>query len=108
MRQSSGTRRAYNEYGYPPKTSSGGSASRSGGATANPEVVVNGHGNDSSGDSVSSASRQRGGVASDNARLGTAANPNRSDMPEMGRRKPHEQTSSLVRYILYWPGSYNC
>ncbi len=88
MRQSSGSRRAYNEYGYPPKTSSGGGGGASR-ATPNPEVVINGHGHDSSGDSMSSGNRHRG----DNARLGSASNPNRSDVPE---RNPHDQTTSLV------------
>ncbi len=97
MRQSSSSRRAYNEYGYPPKNSSGAIGNRSGGATANPEIVVNGHGNNSSGDSVGSASRHRGGGTGDNAQLGTASNPNRSDMPDMsGRRKPSDPTSNLV------------
>ncbi|XP_064403179.1 MAP/microtubule affinity-regulating kinase 3-like isoform X2 [Halichondria panicea] len=95
MRQSSGNRRAYNEFGYQPKNSSAATPSRPGAssAMASPGIVVNGHGNDSSVDSMGSASRHRG--VPDNSRLGTAANPNRSDVPDLGRRKSHEQATSL-------------
>lgn len=105
MRQSSTSRRAYNDYGHLPKNSTPSSRTtpaRSGGSSVltSPDIVINGHSNDdSSADSVGSASRHRG--VPENARLGSAANPNRSDMPDMGRRKPHEQTSSLVSVYGY-------
>ncbi len=101
MRQSSGNRRAYNEFGYQPKNSSAATPTRPGAssAIASPDIVVNGHGNDSSADSMGSASRHRG--VPDNSRLGTAANPNRSDVPDLGRRKSHDQTTSLVSTSVY-------
>lgn len=106
MRQPSSTGRRY-DYGYLPKTA--GSGSRGSGASSatpnavNPEIVVNGHGNDSSIDSVGSAIHHRSGVQSENTRLGNAANPNRSDMPDTGRRKSFDpvSVSSLVLFKRY-------
>ena len=109
MRQPSSTGRRYNDYGYLPKTA--GSATRGGGASStvpnavNPSVVVNGHGNDGSIDSMGSGNRHRSGVQSqtESERLGNAANPNRSDMPDTGRRKSFDPVSvirsSIVLYI---------
>ena len=111
MRQPSSTGRRYNDYGYLPKTA--GSATRGGGASStvpnavNPSVVVNGHGNDGSIDSMGSGNRHRSGVQSqtESERLGNAANPNRSDMPDTGRRKSFDPVSvirsSIVLYISY-------
>ena len=96
MRQSSSAgRRAYNDYGYLPKNTTPTTRSGATSAMASPEIVVNGHGNEGSGDSVGSGSRHRS-TASENSRLGTAANPNRSDMPDVGRRKTHDPATSLV------------
>lgn len=96
MRQPHTTGRRYNEYGYLPKTANSGTRTSSSGApgTVNPDVVINGH-NGSSGDSVGSGG-QHHSVQSDNARLGNAANPNRSDMPDTARRKSSEQVSVAV------------
>lgn len=97
MRQPSSTGRRYNEYGYLPKTA--GSATRGGGASStvpnavNPDIVVNGHGNDSSVDSMGSGNRHRSSAQTENSRLGNAANPNRSDMPDTGRRKSFDPVS---------------
>ena len=103
MRQNSSNRR-YGEYGYLPKTSVAATRSGGGGGgagTPNPEVVVNGRGNESS-DSVGS-SGQRGGHSAhglesntSSSRLGTASNPNRAEMPDTGRRKSYDPVSESV------------
>lgn len=95
MRQTSSNRR-YGEYGYLPKTAVG--ATRSGGGSSgapNPDIVINGRGNESS-DSVGS-SGQRTGLESNtsSSRLGNAANPNRAEMPDTGRRKSYDPVSMV-------------
>ena len=90
MRQSGSQK--HREHGYLPKSGSsrGGSHSQQ-----EPEVVVNGRGNDSSGDSVGS-SGHRGRlsphgleVETKASQLGQAANPNRADIPSTsGARRP--------------------
>ncbi len=95
MRQPSSGRRAYNDYGYVPKTAA--PSSRTGSTSATPDIVVNGHSNDNSVDPVGPATRHRG--VSENTRLGQAANPNRSDMPAIDRRKSHDQAASLVSVV---------
>ena len=94
MRQPSSQRNR--EHGYlPHKSSSKASGSHS---QQEPDVVVNGRGNDSSGDSVGSSSHSghRGRhsphgleVETKASRLGQAANPNRAEMPSTtSNRRP--------------------
>lgn len=101
MRQPNSQR--HREHGYPPKATTpgsrgGGVISGGGGSVTQPdaEVVINGRGNDSSVDSVGS-SGHRGrqspqGLETEN-RLGQAANPNRAEMPNTGRRKSYDPVS---------------
>ena len=87
----------HREHGYLPK--SGGSGTRGGGSHSQqepPEIVTNGRGNDSSGDSMGS-SGQRGRqsphgleLETKASRLGQAANPNRAEMPAAGRRTSYD------------------
>ena len=79
MRHPSSTRR-YAEYGYIPKS----------GPQRNPDIIVNGRGNDSS-DSLGSAQRSHhnphGLEEPSVGKLGIASNPNRAEMPVQNKRK---------------------
>ena len=103
MRQPSSQR--HREHGYLPKTNtrSGGGA---GSKHPEQEVVVNGRGNDSSGDSVGSMGHR--GRQSPHSlememkapHMGQAANPNRAEMP----RRTSFDPVSLFSYIQqYFP-----
>ncbi len=109
MRQPSSQK--HREHGYPPKAVTPGSrpgggattpTSTAGGSITQPEpdIVVNGRGNDSSADSV--GSNQRGRVSphamTEAERQSMAANPNRAEMP--GRRKSYDPVSLCGLYIL--------
>ena len=106
MRQPNSQR--HREHGYLPK--SGGSGARGGGSSGGshsqqepPEIVTNGRGNDSSGDSVgSSGHRGRQSphgleLETKASRLGQAANPNRAEMPST-RRTTYDPVS--VRQLV--------
>ena len=96
MRQSNSGRRGQQEYGYLPKSSTGG-RNTGGSITPNPDIIINGR--DSSVDSVGS-----GGIklphgfessSTPTSRLGAASNPNRAEMPDTGRRKSYDQVSDF-------------
>lgn len=110
MRQPTSQR--HRDHGYLPKSSrassgGGGGASHS---QQEPEIVINGRGNDSSGDSVGS-SGHRGRlsphgleVETKASRLGQAANPNRAEMPSTssgGRRTSYDPVS-MNKGLLIW------
>ena len=60
-----------------------------------PDIVINGRGNDSSVDSVGSNQHGRQsphGLDGDN-RLGQACNPNRAEMPSTGMKKSYDPVS---------------
>ena len=93
MRQSSSQR--HREHGYLPKTSSGSRGSSSHSQDPS-DVVVNGRGNDSSGDSVGSRGRRSPHgleVETKTSRLGQASNPNRAEMPSTSRRPSYDPVS---------------
>ena len=107
MRQPNSQRDRHREHGYLPKSSGGGGGGGGGGSSSRgshsqqepPEIVTNGRGNDSSGDSVGS-SGHRGrqsphGLEMETkaSRLGQAANPNRAEMPTTGRRTSFDPVS---------------
>lgn len=107
MRQPSSQR--HREHGYLPKSSGGGGTrgASSGGSHSQqepPEIVTNGRGNDSSGDSVgSSGHRGRQSphgleLETKASRLGQASNPNRAEMPSA--RRPTFDAVSL-RQLLF-------
>lgn len=107
MRQPSSQRNR--EHGYlPHKSSSKASGSHS---QQEPDVVVNGRGNDSSGDSVGSSSHSghRGRhsphgleVETKASRLGQAANPNRAEMPSTtSNRRPSYDPSARRQTMMY-------
>lgn len=95
MRQPNSQRHRDRDHGYQPNGGSGASGPATGNSH-DAEVVVNGRGNDSSGDSVGSSGHRGQGRLSPHgleletkaSRLGQAANPNRAEMPGGSSRRP--------------------
>ena len=101
----------HREHGYLPKSSSRGSSGTGSSSAASnshsqdqPEITVNGRGNDSSGDSVGSSGHKGRlsphglEVETKQSRLGQAANPNRAEMPSTaggGRRTSYDPVSGV-------------
>lgn len=116
MRQPNSQRHRDRDHGYQPKGSVGVGGGGGGGATGNSHeaevVVVNGRGNDSSGDSVGS-SGHRGRLSphgleleSKALRLGQAANPNRAEMPGGPSRRPSYDPVSVSCAKLHGHACY--
>lgn len=97
----------HREHGYQPATKTG-TRGGGGGGQEQEAVVVNGRGNDSSGDSVgSSGHRGRQSphgfeLETKTTRLGQAANPNRAEMPTGSRRPSYDPVGSSRRQTMMY------